>query len=143
MERPEDNKVVTDALTKVIRHYPKMNTFIMDRNCKYFQTAQKTRSLNQITAYPVDLFHAQKGRSKSCQCNPYYRPSLMKRVKNVNTSAAEQVFSWFRGYAGSMNTMPRNRHYFFVLRYCRLHNALMDKGEKAHLPNILKAKKVK
>ena len=52
------------------------------------------------------------------------------------------MFSWFRGYAGSMNTMPRDRHYFFVLRYCRLHNALMDKGEKAHLPSILRAKKV-
>ena len=52
MERPEDNKVVTDALAKVIRHYPKMNTFIMDRNCKYFQTAQKTRSLKPDYSLP-------------------------------------------------------------------------------------------
>ena len=119
-----------------------MNAFIMDKNCLYHKEGKKHQALKGIKTYAIDKFHAnedpKKGHCINCPCNPYSHKKIMKRIKNVNTSAAEQVFSWFRGYAGLLNHTTRSRHYFYVLRYCRIHNGMMDQDDKSHLPQIIK-----
>ena len=57
----------------------------------------------------------------------------MERIKNLNTSIAEQTFSWFRGYARSLNELRPTRHQFLVLLYSKIHNALIAEGETSHL----------
>ena len=57
----------------------------------------------------------------------------MKRVKDVNTSVSEQVFSWFRGYARTFSEMKSLRQRFLVLYYSVRHNALIDAGKTSHL----------
>jgi len=58
---------------------------------------------------------------------------LRKRIKGLNTSVAEQVFSWFRGYAKSFNSMGSLHHKFLVLQHIRRHNAMIDSGDNKHL----------
>ena len=70
---------------------------------------------------------------KGCSANPFTHRRLMERVKNMNTSVAEQTFSWFRGYVRSMNELRPIRQQFLVLLYAKMHNELMSKGEKSHL----------
>ena len=41
----------------------------------------------------------------------------MRRLIGVNTSIAEQTFSWLRGYAKSFNEMHTERHWFIVLYF--------------------------
>ena len=60
-------------------------------------------------------------------------PKLKRRLKGVNTSAAEQLFSWFRGYERSLNEMRPGRHRVAVLFFVRKHNALIDAGDTGHL----------
>lgn len=50
----------------------------------------------------------------------------MDRIEEVNTSIAESVFAWFRGYAKSFNPMGPERHEFLVLHYCARHNDNVD-----------------
>jgi hypothetical protein len=56
----------------------------------------------------------------------------MNRLKGVNTSVSEQVFSWFRGYAVTLNNMTPSRHCFAILYYCRRHNVMVDKKDLSH-----------
>ena len=60
-------------------------------------------------------------------------PFHWRRLRYVNTSRAEQVFSWFRGYARSFNSLRPIRHKFLVLYYSRLHNAMIAAGDVQHL----------
>ena len=56
-----------------------------------------------------------------------------KRVENMNTSKAEQIFSWFRSYASTFNSMDALRHKFMVLFYCKQHNSLVEEGITSRL----------
>ena len=58
---------------------------------------------------------------------------LDRRLKGVNTSIAEQTFSWFRGYAASFNQTRPEFQRFIVLVYTAKHNDLVHKGEAVHL----------
>ena len=69
----------------------------------------------------------------SCQCSPLSVPRLRKRAADVNTSVAEQVFAWFRGYAKTFNEMRPLRHHFLVLYYTRLHNLQIDLNQATYL----------
>ena len=61
------------------------------------------------------------------------QPTLARRMRNLNTAVAEQVFSWFRGYARSINELRADRHVFIVRYFCKLHNELCDNGQATHL----------
>ena len=80
----------------------------------------------------MDKFHG-KMHSRTCPCNPWHRPDLASRIRKVNTSVAEQIFAWFRGYAATFNNMRPARHHFLVLVYCKRHNEMMDAGDSNHL----------
>ena len=86
----------------------------------------------------VDRFHA-KGHRRACPCHPM-KPRLKKRLGTLNTSVAEQIFSWFRTYAVVLNEMRELRHRFAVLWFCQMHNDLLQDGNTAHL-NKYKAEK--
>ena len=53
----------------------------------------------------------------TCTCNPLYQKHLSLRFKRTNSSAAEQVFSWFRGYARVLDGCTPSRHAFKVLYF--------------------------
>ena len=57
----------------------------------------------------------------------------MRRVRNLNTSIADQTFSWFLGYAGSLNELKPLRRQFVVLLYAGIHNELISKGNTTHM----------
>ena len=65
--------------------------------------------------------HAKR-HSDTCPCNPCHIRRLKLRLKGVNTQAAEQTFSWFKGYSRILNEMSPLRHKFMVLYFCNLHN---------------------
>ena len=88
--------------------------------------------MNQIRHYIVDKFHAHR-HSRKCRCNPNHRPSLAKKVRGVNTLVCEQVFSWFRNYAVTFNSLTPLRHQFMVLYYVKRHNDLVSRSQVEHL----------
>ena len=67
-------------------------------------------------------------------------PVLAERLEDVDTSAPEQVNSWFRRYAHCLNEMGELRHRFLVLYFCARHNRLvrqedgMGSGVRKALP---------
>ena len=62
----------------------------------------------------------------------------------MNTSMAESIFCWFRGYASTFNSMSALRHRFIVMVYCKEHNALVQAGHTEHLnEHSANAKKIK
>ena len=73
-------------------------------------------------------------------CNPDIHRRLKMRLKGMNTSVAEQVFSWFPGYAQVLNELRPERHNFLVLYYCRRHDMLVEQGRTEHVnPSSTKA----
>ncbi len=130
---PESNDVVVAALKKVLPLYPKVDAFVMDRNCKFVKRAKQETALHQIKTYAIDKFHG-KGHNKKCVCNPFNHRGIMRRLRGVNTSVSEQVWAWFRGYCSTLNTMNPLRHRFFVLAYAKRHNAMINSGDVSHLP---------
>ena len=129
---PEGNDTVNVALEKVLMHYPKANTFIYDRNCAYAPSASKRPALKQLKFYAIDRMHGAK-HNKRCKHAPQNSKRLRRRLNGVNTSASEQVFSWFRGYASTVNEMRELRHRFLVLYYAKRHNEQVARGDTEHL----------
>ena len=74
---------------------------------------------------------------KACAYSPYNVTRLMRRLRGVNSSIAEQTFSWFRGYARVFQDMRPARQHLFVLFYCTQHNDLLDQGNRDHLPHLV------
>ena len=139
LDKPENNEIVTRSVTKVLPLYPKVDLLILDRSCHYKSSAINNPELSQIKYYSLDKFHAYRHKS-TCPCNPLAKKSLKKRLGSINTSVAEQTFSWFRGYANFLNDMRSLRHRFAVLLFCTWHNDLMTAGKTEHL-NQFKWKK--
>ena len=128
MSKPEGNEVVVSTLNRITPKYKNVDGAVLDRMCGAVAAIDKEPKLKQLKYCAVDHFHAKKGHGKTCPCNPYYVKRLKKRFSKTNTSAAEQVFSWFRNYARVLNEARPSRHRFKVLYYCRKHNELIDKG---------------
>ena len=93
--------------------------------CSRWAASHASLSANVNASRPK--LHGAKGT------NAPRHQGLKKRVKHMNTSKAEQIFSWFRGYASTFNSMDALRHRLIVLNYCKEHNALIDTGYSCHL----------
>lgn len=128
---PENNEVVTRALQKVERSFPMLDCFIMDRNCKYAPLYKS--KFAKIKTWAIDKFHAKKGHGPKCKCSPYNHRAIMRRLKGINTSVCEQVWSWLRNYASTMNHMSNRRHKFLLFSYVRRHNDMIAAGDVLHL----------
>ena len=130
---PEGNNVVTKSLVRALPNYPMCDGFLMDRVCQYAPSAQKDQRLAQIEYYGVDNFHA-KGHVATCKYCGKNCLRLKRRFRGVNGSACESVFAWFRTYAKILATTSPVVHHFYVLLWSKMHNQLMEKGERSHLP---------
>ena len=140
-DKPEGNDIIKEALCKVLPLYPRVDCFIMDRACHFMPSAKKNADLQQLKYYIVDKFHAFR-HQRSCKCHPR-RKRLSERLGKLNTSIAEQTFSWFRSYAIVVNEMRRLRHHFLVLLFCKWHNQLVEEGNTQHLHPVAAQKKAK
>ena len=129
---PENNAIVISGLKRALPIYPRCNGFVLDRACKFDKEARQTPALSQLKHIAVDKWH-QKSHNRRCKNSPKNVPALKRRFARVNTSIAEQTFSWFRGYTRLFNSMRAHRHHFAVLLFSRKHNALMDDGNFDHL----------
>ncbi|CAE7162509.1 unnamed protein product [Symbiodinium necroappetens] len=98
LDQPEGDEVMDGILTRLLPKYPLLDGIVLDRACAFLPHAKRTREFAQVGYWCVDYFHGAK-HSDQCPCNPHYVRRLARRFANVNTSAAEQVFTWFRQYA--------------------------------------------
>ncbi|CAE7499068.1 unnamed protein product, partial [Symbiodinium necroappetens] len=126
LKKPGGNDVVDDVLTRTLPKYKNMNGVIIDRVCSFLLRAKSQAKFKQIKYWSVDFFHAH-GHNASRPCNPHHIPRLARCFKGISTSAAEQVFAWFRNYARVLNETTAMRHSFKVLYFCKLHNTAMQK----------------
>ena len=132
MSVPENNEILYDSLLEILPLYKHLDGLIMDRACGFLPTAQADKNLKQIKYWSIDGFHA-KGHTKGCPCNPIYKKRLATRFEGVNSSACEQVFSWFKGYARLLNESSPMRHSFKVLYFVKLHNCAVEQKQSMYL----------
>ena len=132
MREPENNDIALTTLCRTTGVHAHIDCVVYDRACSLLPAAQRMEDLNQVRYWAVDKFHA-KGHCESCKCSPYNHVRLSRLLSNVNTSISEQIFSWFRGYASTMNTMNARTHRFYVLVYAKRHNELVIQNEAFHL----------
>jgi len=132
MKEPENNAILLSSLRKILPQHPNLKIVIYDRACKVVDAIRADESLKQVTHAIVDKWHGAK-HGNTCKCNPCAKPSLMKKVRKINTSAAEQVFAWFRGYASCLNSTNPVVHRFLVLYYVMRHNKMIADGMVSHL----------
>ena len=133
MFHPENNALVLDELENVVERYPFANCFSYDRAWKILLDVQKRKAAPwKIRTYATDKFHGWR-RKKSFLANPFSSAKLMRRIEGLNTSVAEQTFSWFRGYARSTNEMKPQRRQFLAPLYAKIHNALLERGATSRL----------
>ena len=137
-QKPEGNDILDEAISAVMPLYKNMNCAVVDRACCFLPRAVKSKRFKQVKHWIVDKFHAY-----SCVRNPLHRPSLARRIRNTNTSAAEQVFSWFRGFARILHEATPERHAFKVLYYCTLHNRAVEQRRTGYLNQYVKRRKKK
>ena len=134
IEQPENKAMVVKLFSDILPNFPKVDCLIYDRMCRILPAMTTNTAFGKIKYFVVDRFHAKK-HSADCPCSPINVKRLGRRIKGVNTSACEQVFSWFRNYARTLNSVHPRTHFFLVLLYCRLHNELVDtRKEVDHLP---------
>ncbi|CAE6915818.1 unnamed protein product [Symbiodinium sp. CCMP2592] len=138
MQDPENNETATNVLLDVVSRGSEIDCVIYDRMCACLKHATAQKPLKQIKYWCIDRFHA-RAHSPKCECSPLQHRRLDLRLRNVNSSIAEQTFSWFRNYASSFNTKATNSHMFFVLVYVKKHNLLMRRNYMKHL-NAFSAK---
>eukprot|EP00971_Amphidinium_carterae_P057264 1132121-Amphidinium_carterae.1 len=100
-------------VAKILPVFPRCNAIVCDRACKMVKTKGKSDPTNRVKFWCVDKFHAH-AHSKKCPCSPLYVGGIKRRLAGVNTSAAEQLFRWFRGYARVLNNTTTARHIFLV-----------------------------
>jgi len=137
MLEPENNAITFKTLEKIIPDYKNVDCFILDRCCKVVDQGKTRPLLKQIKFWVLDEWHSLK-HTDACVCNPRTHWRLRARTKNYNTSLAEQIFSWFRGYASTLNNMRPLRHRFIVKHYIRLHNDLVLQDDTSHLNKFSK-----
>ena len=123
MPEPENNEVAKAVLNNVVSCASNLNCVIYDKMCVCHKAFISDRSFAKVKYWCVDRFHA-KAHGDHCPCSPLLHRRLHLRLRDVNTSIAEQTFSWFRGYAASFNTKNADTHIFYVLLYVKKHNLL-------------------
>ena len=109
--------------------------------CGLSPGAAKDKSFNRIKTWCVDRFHAG-GHSDNCPCAPLVHRRLERRLEGVNTSVAEQTFSWFRSYASIFSTMSPVVHRFMVLIFAHRRNNLIRTRAATHLNEFSTRKKL-
>ena len=132
MKDPETVPVAKQVLKQVLNRGTAVDCVIYDKMCICMKSIAKDKDFAQIKYWCVDRFHA-KGHSSSCPCSPLNHSRLDRRLRDVNSSIAEQTFSWFRGYAASFNSKSPDTHIFYVLLYVKKHNTLIRKDYMQHL----------
>ena len=115
---PENNDDVESAFEETVNRYKKANCIVYDRTCGFAPNKMKLAKFKQIKYWPVDPFHNLR-HSDKCKYSPKNVPSYKRRLRGVNGSVCEQTFSWFRGYARTLNEMSPLRHHFLVLVYVK------------------------
>ena len=141
MENPENNAVAKKILIHAVSKGHQIDCIVYDRMCACYQQFGREAVLKQIKFWCVDRFHAQ-AHAPGCACSPLVHKRLDRRLENVNTSAAEQTFAWFRNYASVLNTKATESHIFHVLVYVKRHNDLIRRNYKKHLNAYSAMKKV-
>ena len=68
---------------------------------------------------------------------------MARRFRSTNGSACESVFAWFRTYAKTLGRTDPLVHSFYVLLWTKMHNELMGKRDRAHLPVLRKKKQLR
>ena len=134
MYEPEGNAVLEEAISEILPSYKNLDGVLVDRACSFVPRASTLRKLKQIKCWAVDGFHAQ-GHTKTFKCSLRFQRRLAKRFRNTNTSAAEQVFSWFRNYSRILNEAGPLRHSFKVLLFCKKHNEAVENKATGYLRN--------
>ena len=129
---PENNDDVEKAFVKAVGTYPSINCCVYDRNCSFAPTRSANPVFRNVKSWPVDKWHGHRHKKK-CKYSPKNVKRYRDRLKRVNTSVCEQVFSWFRGHARVLNEMKASRNHFLVLYYVRKHNELMSQDDTSHL----------
>ena len=129
---PENNQLKLELMTRIAPNFPMCDCLIHDRNCSFENAAKAEEELKGIKYFPIDRFHGMK-HCPTCKNSPQNVPRLERRLKGVNTSVSEQVFSWFRNYARILNEMKPKIHEFLVLYFCKLHNAVVKADGTKHL----------
>ncbi|CAE7706700.1 unnamed protein product [Symbiodinium sp. CCMP2592] len=132
MIHPENNDLAVRMLEDAAEILPVLDCIIYDRMCCALQAVRRSDMLRDIKYFCVDKFHAH-GHGTTCPCSPLVHKKLDKRLREVNTSVAEQTFAWFRNYARTFNTMSPQTHFFYVLFCVQKHNELIRKNSVSHL----------
>ena len=142
MDAPENNQVAFEAVERVIRLYPNMDCIVYDRACEMLPAARQRPLLKQVKMFAVDKFHAQK-HGATRRCSPLKVRRIHTRFREENTSAAEQVFTWFRGYAATLNSASSHHHWFVALYLCRKRNDLITSSGADHMNPYGNVRKLK
>jgi hypothetical protein len=129
---PENNLVKKKCISKVIHLYKSVDAIIHDRCCSLMPDCTSNGLFAQIRFWSIDKWHGAKHKV-TCKCRPQSNRRLARRLRGMNTSVSEQVFSWFRNYARTMNELRPDRHRLLVLHYCKLHNHMIRTGDRSHL----------
>ena len=132
MYEPKGNAVLEEAISEILPSYKNLDGVVVDRACAFRPRASTLKKLKQIKFWAVDGFRAH-GHTKTCKCNPRFQKRLATRFRNTNTSAAEQVFSWFCNYSRILNEAGPLRHSFKVLLFCKKHNEAVEKKSTGYL----------
>jgi hypothetical protein len=129
---PENNEDVERAYVRALETHPNVDCIVYDRNCSFAPSRCSNPCFVKVKHWPVDKFHGARHTSK-CKYSTQNVPKYARRLKGINTSIAEQTFSWFRNYARTMNEMRPARQKFLILYYVKMHNELVAAGTKEHL----------
>ena len=129
---PENNDHVTEALTIAVMEFKKLDALAYDRMCSYAPKSKSKEIFKRVKWWAVDAFHLRLHK-ETCKYSPRKVPALKRRFKGVNTSVAEQTFSWLRNYARTVNEMKETRGRFLTMLYVKRHNELVEAGNTEHL----------
>ena len=143
MASPENNDIAKQVLQNIVERAPNLDCVIYDKMCVCQKAFLSDAKFRQVKYWCIDRFHA-RAHGDTCTCCPLVHRRLDLRLRNVNSSIAEQTFSWFRGYASTFNVKNPLTHVFYVLLYVKKHNLLIRKDYLRHLnPFSARAKAAK
>lgn len=137
MKNPESNKTYLDMMTKTIfPKYKNVKVGIYDRMCRVLPEIKRTvnlkKAFQKMTVKTTDKMHGFH-HSDDCPCSPWNHDRLWNALDELNSAISEQVFSWFRNYTTTFNTMSPTHQRFYTLYYAKRHNIQVITGDVEHL----------
>lgn len=132
---PECNSTAADVFATALKHHGRMDCVVYDRCCASAPNLMKDDRFVNVKHWTTDEWHGHRHNAK-CKFSPKNVRGLARHVEQVNTSICEQTFSWFRGYARTLNEMRPLRQRFLVLSYVKAHNELVQAKSLAHLGKV-------